>query len=119
MVWQQKLAVDLDVRNFKYFADASSTYIDLYVLKQNGLLLKHVKNQRADKCLVAVNQNWKAVKHVKKLTPKLCTTMLKQASTSKIELQLFLFFQEKFFKQKWQKFLTRVSKTILLKKIYH
>lgn len=51
-------------------------------LKQNGYVLKYVKEQTPEICLAAVKQNGCALKYVKEQTPEICLSAVKQDSNA-------------------------------------
>lgn len=69
-------AVNQDVNNI-HFIHHDKYDIFLELVKINGLLLEHVKNQSLELCLEAVKNNGMALKYVIDQTPEICLCAVK------------------------------------------
>ena len=71
------MAVEQNIFSFQYIGDIYYG-VTKYVLNKKGRLLKYVKNQTPELCLIAVSNNGEALEFVKNQTEEICWAAIKQ-----------------------------------------
>lgn len=65
--------------SYFYFLDQKSKpELCLYLIEQDGMNLRFIKNQTPELCILAVQQKWKALQYVHNQNPMLCMIALRQ-----------------------------------------
>ncbi len=67
-----------NIRRVEVYINSLPYESQLNAVKQNGYLLKYVKNQTPELCLDALKQNGYALRYVKEQTPEICLTAVKR-----------------------------------------
>lgn len=73
-----KCALHQDYNSFKYVKTEIPTELILFVVRKNGMLLRHVNNQTHEICLAAVSTNGTALQFVKDQSQEICDKAFKQ-----------------------------------------